>query len=433
MLALFTAAFPQTLDKAKLEQFFDRLGEKNKAMGSLVVARDGNVLYTRAVGYSRINGGEKKPLTAATRFRVGSITKMFTAALVFQLVEERKLKLTDTLDKFFPQIPNANKITIAQILAHRSGIHDITEDRELRPQRTAPITKDELLAIIAKGKPDFEPDAKYAYSNSGYTVLGLIVEKLTGKPYAEVLRKRITSKLGLKDTYVGAGNIDADKNESFSYKYFLEWKQEPETHISILFGSGALISTPNDLAGFIQALFDGKIVSKESLAAMKTIKDGYGLGMDTFTFAGKTFYGHTGGIDGFGAWLAYLPEEKLTVAYAANGKVYPVVNIIGGIIDIYYNKPFQIPAFDAVAVSPEVLDKYVGVYSSPGVPVKFTITRDGETLYAQPTGQSPVPLEATAQDKFRIESAGIVMEFDAAKNQLVVRRSGRERIFTKEN
>src|SRR6266480_453205 len=121
-LAFFTSGYAQTLDKAKLDQFFDRLAEKNKAMGSLTIAKDGNVLYTRAIGYSQINGTEKKALSAASRFRIGSITKMFTAVMILQLVEEGKLKLSDTLDKFFPQIPNAQRITIAQILAHRSGI-----------------------------------------------------------------------------------------------------------------------------------------------------------------------------------------------------------------------------------------------------------------------------------------------------------------------
>ena len=117
---------------------------------------------------------------------------------------------------------------------------------------------------------------------------------------------------------------------------------------------------------------------------MKTIRDGDGLGMEPFTFAGKTFYGHTGGGDNYGAWLAYQPEEKLAVAYTTNAKVYPVENIVSGVIDIYYNKPFQIPAFESIAVSPEVLDKYVGVYSSPDAPVKLTITRDGATLFVQP-------------------------------------------------
>lgn len=437
ILTLYTAASSQTLDKAKLDQFFDRLAEKNKAMGSLVIVKDGNVLYTRAIGYSQINGTEKKPLTAANRFRIGSITKMFTAALILQLVEERKLKLTDTLDKFIPQVPNAKKITIVQILGHRSGIPNVRRDQNSQGNvNTTPITKDEMLALIAKVTPDFEPDSKQSYSNSGYFLLGLIIEKVTGKPYGEALKERIISKIGLANTYTATGNIDANKNEALTYMNLGgEWKPVPETHPSILFGGGAIVSTPNDLAKFIQALFDGKIVSKENLDQMKMIRDGdgLGLGMEPFTFAGKTFYGHAGGGDNYGAWLAYLPEEKLAVAYTTNAKVYPVVNIVRGVIDIYYHKPFQVPALESIAVSPEVLDKYVGVYSSPEAPLKWTITRDGGTLFFQPPGApSAVPLEATAPDKFQIEGAA-VFEFDAAKNQMTIkRRGGQERVLTKE-
>jgi CubicO group peptidase (beta-lactamase class C family) len=232
-LAFFTASYTQTLDKAKLDQFFNRLAEKNKAMGSLTVAKDGKVLYSRAIGYSHMNGTEKKPASMVTRYRIGSTTKIFTAALVFQLIEEGKLKLTDTLDKFFPQIPNASKITLAQMLAHRSGIHDLVRVPEFRSWKTKPKTKDEVVAFIAKGAPDFEPDAKFSYSNSGYVLLGYIVEKSTGKPYQQTLKERMTSKIGLKDTYLGTGSTDTGKNESFSYKYVGDWKHEPETHPSI--------------------------------------------------------------------------------------------------------------------------------------------------------------------------------------------------------
>jgi CubicO group peptidase (beta-lactamase class C family) len=180
-------------------------------------------------------------------------------------------------------------------------------------------------------------------------------------------------------------------------------------------------------------LFEGKIVSKESLKQMTTIRDGEGLGIVPFTYAGKTFYGGTGGGDNYGSWLVYQPEEKLAVAYTTNAKIYPVANIVSGVIDIYYNRPFTIPALESIAVSPEVLDKYVGVYSSPDAPMKWTITRDGGTLFFQPPGaQSGVPLEATAPDKFQIEGAA-VFEFDAAKNQMTIkRRGGQERVLTKE-
>ena len=326
LATLLCVAQPQTPpDTAKLDRFFDRLAEKSKAMGSLTIVKDGKVLYARAIGYGRIDGTEKDPLTAASRFRIGSITKMFTAAMVLQLVEEGKLKLTDTLDKFYPQVPNARTITVAHLLAHRSGVPNVRRDG--RNVNTLPMGQDEMLALIAKGKPDFEPDTQHRYSNSGYLLLGLILEKVTGKPYGEALQDRITSKVGLKDTYLATGTIDVKKNEALTYiRLGAEWKPVPETHPSILFSAGGVVSTPGDLAKFAQALFDGKVVSKESLDRMRTIRDGdeMGMGMEQYAFAGKTFYGHAGGGDNYGAWLAYLPEEKLAVAYATNAKVYPV-------------------------------------------------------------------------------------------------------------
>jgi CubicO group peptidase (beta-lactamase class C family) len=433
-LSLSAVGYAQLPDKAKLDQFFDRLAEKNKAMGNLVITKGDEVVYSRSIGYGQINGAEKKPLTAASRFRIGSITKMFTTAMIFQLIEERKLKVGDTLSKFLPQIPNAGKITIAQILAHRSGIPNVRRGRDGESNvNTIPITKEEMLALIVKGTPDFEPGTKHQYSNSGYLVLGLILEKLTGKSYGEALAERITSKIGLKDTYTATGNIDVSKNEALTYMQFGgDWKQMPETHPSMLFSAGSIVSTPADLARFIQALFDGKIVSKESVDQMKTIRDGDGMGMEPFTFAGKTFYGHTGGADNYGAWLAYLPEEKLAVAYTTNAKVYPVAKIVSGVVDIYYDKPFTIPALESVSVSTQILDQYVGVYSTPEAPVKFTISREGPTLFLLPPGeQRPAPLEAMADNKFQIEGA-VVIEFDTAKNQMTVKRRGGERVFTKE-
>jgi len=428
-LALGAAGYAQALDRAKLDQFFDRLAEKNKAMGSLVIVKDGKVLYTRAIGYSQINGTEKKPLTAANRFRIASITKMFTATMILQLVEEGKLRLTDTLDKFFPQVPNAQKITILQILSHRSGMPNVRRDQATwKPGE--PVTKDEMLALIVKGAPEFEPDTKNSYSNSGYFLLGLILEKLTGKPYEQALEERINSKIGLKDTYQATGRIDVNKGEALTYiNTGSDWKQGFETHPSLGF---QLISTPGDMAKFIQSLFDLKLISQDSLNQMKTMRYDEGLGMVTFTFAGKTFYGDTGGGDNYGSWLAYQPEEKLVVAYTTNAKVYPVENIVRGVVDIYYNKSFTIPALESLAISPEVLDKYVGVYSSPAAPVKFTITRQGATLFVQPGSESAAPLEATAENKFQIEGA-VVFEFDAAKNQMIIkRRNGQERVLTKE-
>jgi D-alanyl-D-alanine carboxypeptidase len=432
-LALFAAGNGQTLDKAKLDQFFHRLGEKKKAMGSLVVAKDGNILYSRSIGYSQINGTEKKPITAQTRFRIGSITKMFTAVMVLQLVDEKKLKLTDTLDKYFPRVPNADKIMIAHLLSHRSGIHGIGNDPAYRALRDKGATPAEHLAMIEKAGPsDFEPGSKFVYTNENYLLMGLLVEKLTGNSYQENLAKRITSKIGLEDTYESRSNADPGKNETFSYRYGRDWDQDTEIHWSLFYGAGSIISTPYDLAKFITALFDGKLISKQSLALMTTMKDDYGFGMDVVQFGGKTYYGHTGGAQSYGAWLAYLPEEKLALAYTTNAKLYPVKNIISGIFDIYWNRPFQIPAFETLEIRPEVLDRYVGVYSASGVPVTYTFTREGATLFVQLPGGNPLRLEATAEDKFQIDPPGIFFEFNAAKGEVTWKRGAGVRVFTKQ-
>ena len=420
----------QTLDTSKLGEFLDRLAEKNKGMGSLTLAKDGNVLYNHSFGYSYVNGADKRPATAATKYRLASITKTYTAVMVFQLIDEGRLKLTDTLDRFFPQIPNATKITISHILNHRSGIHDMEPDGRWATQ---PRTKEEVVARIAQGQPDFEPDAKVKYSNAGYNLLGQIVEKVGGRPYQDALKERITSKIGLADThFLTIGQPDIARNEAASYHYLDGWRPANEMDFSVPGGAGAIVATTSDMAKFIQAVFDRRLISADSLTLMLTMRDGEGMGMVPFSFAGRTLYGNTGGSGSTGAWLAYDPQEKLALAYATNMKIYTVANIVSGIFDIYWHRPFELPSFAALEVSPEILDRYVGVYSTPAAPVKFTITRQGNTLYAQPPGESSAAsLEATADNRFQI-GPNVVFEFDAAKGTMTIKRPQGERVFTKE-
>lgn len=417
----------QSLDTAKLNRLFNRILEKNKGMGSIAIAKGGKVLYKRHFGYAQVTAAGTKPITDKTEFRIASITKTYTAVMILQLVEEGKLKLTDNLDMFFPQIVNANKITITQLLLHRSGIPEIAEPGF----RMGAKTHDQVLAAIAKGGSDFEPDTKSQYSNSGYVLLGYIVEKLDGKPYQACLQKRIVSKIGLKDTYLGIGNTDTARNEALSYRYLDEWKAATEMDFSVPAGAGAIISTPTDMLVFVDALFDGKLISKKSLDIMKTIRDGEGMGLVTFSFAGRTQYGNTGGSNTSGSWLAYDPQEKLSLAYATNAKIYPVSEIIKGVFDIYWNLPYEIPALTAFEVSPQVLDRYVGTYSIAGAPSKMIVTRKESALYIQ-NGTSNVPLEAESENTFKI-GPGVTLEFDAAKRTLTIKRPQGERIFTKEN
>lgn len=427
MITLYTG-FSQNLDTAKLDLLFDSINQKNKGMGSIIIAKDGNIIYNRSFGYSQITDTFKKPITESTKFRIGSITKTYTAVMIFQLVEEGKLQLSDFLSKYFPQIPNANKITIAQILSHRSGIPELKVEGGWRLQTR---THEEVLEVIAKGKPIFEPDSQHLYSNTGYVLLGYIVEKVSGKSYQEALKQRITDKLGLKNTYFGIDNSNPNNNESLSYMHMDSWKEAQEINFSIPAGAGAIISTATDMAKFIQALFDLKLISKGSLEQMKTMRDGEGMGMEPFFFADKTLFGHTGGSNVSGAWLAYEPTEKLAMAYMTNAKIYPVKDIVAGVFDIYWNRPYQIPSFEAFHVSSEILDQFIGVYVVAGTPAKMTVEKSGSTI-AINNGSNPIPLEATANNKFTL-GPGVTVEFDLDKKQMTIKRPQGERVFTKEN
>lgn len=423
--------YSQSLNKSKLGSLLNILAEKNKAMGSLTISKSGSVLYSRAIGYSFISDKEKISATEKTKYRIGSISKMFTATMIFQLIEEGKLNLSTTVDKIFPKLPNADKITISNLLNHRSGLHNFTDDPDYTTWMTQPKTQDEMLTIISKNKVDFQPNEKASYSNSNYVVLGYIIEKISNQPYSKNLNERITSKIGLSNTYFGS-KTNSNNNESFSYQFASTWKQKSETDMSIPGGAGSLVSTPTDLTKFIEALFSLKLISKNSLIQMKTITDGYGMGMFQIPFYTRKAYGHNGGIDGFASSLAYFPEDSLTVAYCTNGQVYPLNDILIGVLSICFNKEYSIPTFNTISLKTEDLDKYLGVYSSKQIPLKITITKDKTMLIAQATGQSSFPLEATEKDKFKFDQAGVKMEFNTDKNELTMKQGGGNYLFTKD-
>ncbi len=421
----------QTLNKAKLDSLFNTLVENKKAMGSVAISKNGKIVYTNAFGYSQFTDRITKPATTLTKYRIGSITKMFTATMIFQLIDEGKLKLTTTLDTYFPDIPDAHLITISHLLNHRSGLHNFTDDQAYMGWMTLPKTHDEMLAIFAKNKSDFAPNEKASYSNTNYVLLGYIIEKITNKTYAVNLTERITSKIGLTDTYVG-GKTNPNNNESYSFEFTNTWEQGLETDMSIPGGAGSIISTPTDLTKFIEALFSNKIISKENLKLMKTMTDHYGMGMFQMPFYDKTGFGHNGGIDNFASDLGYFPEDSLAVAYCSNGQVYSVNDIMIGILSIYFNRDYTIPKFNTITLKPEELDKYLGLYSSAQLPLKITISKRGSTLMGQATGQPAFALDATEKDKFKFDQAGIVMEFHPETHELMLKQGGGTYLFTLE-
>jgi D-alanyl-D-alanine carboxypeptidase len=269
----------QTINVSKLDSFLNSLASRELAMGSLTVSKNGIIKYRKVFGYSYIDNDKKNPTDIYTKYRIGSTTKMFTAVMIFQLIEEGKLSLDKKLNTYFPNLPNANKITISTMLYHRSGLHDYTHDTNFPEWMDKPKTHDELLKIIKEKGSDFEPDSAADYSNSNYLLLGYIIEKICKESYADALNKRIISKLNLKDTYYG-NPISLKNNEASSYKYAENnWKKEKETYLSIHGGAGSIVSTPTDMIKFIDALFSNKLINKLSLSKMETMIDDYGMGI----------------------------------------------------------------------------------------------------------------------------------------------------------
>lgn len=428
MLFIAFNGYSQSVDKAKLDEYFDLLEANNKYMGSVALSQNGKILYTKAIGFSDVEKGVKH--NEATKFRIGSISKTFTTVMIFKAVEENKLKLTESLKNYFPAIENADKITISNLLNHRSGIHSFTDDEDYLQWNTQSKTQQELLSIIAKGKSEFAPDSKAEYSNSNFVLLTFILEKVYKKPYKEILKEKIVKPLQLNSTYAGE-QINLKNNESNSYSYDGKWIKENETDMSIPLGAGAVVSNPTDLVRFFDALFNGKIVSKTSLDQMKTIKDGYGMGLFMMPYGEKQTYGHTGGIDGFSSFASYMPDEKITVAMTSNGRNYNGNQIVLSMMDIFYQKPFEMPNFKTIDVRTEDLDQYLGVYASPDMPLKITITKKDKVLIAQATGQGELVLDATDKHVFKFDAAGITMEFIPSEKKMILKQ-GATYTFTKE-
>ncbi|HMG15261.1 MAG TPA: serine hydrolase domain-containing protein [Saprospiraceae bacterium] len=424
-----STAYGQQINKAKLDSLFNLLSEKNRAMGSVAISHDGHIIYTKSIGCA--NCIDNVQASENTKYRIGSITKMFTATIIFQLIEEGKLNLDTKLDQYYPNLINASKITISNLLNHHSGLYDFTRDSLYSQWNGSPKTHDEIIAYIASGPSQFEPGSKGEYSNSNFVILGYIIEKITAKNYKDVLKERITNKIGLQNTYVG-DITDTKNNESYSYTYLNGWQQESITDMSIPGAAGDILSTPTELVKFIEALFAGKLIKQNSLDQMKTLNDGYGKGMFQFPFYDKKAYGHNGGIDGFASVLSYFPEDKLAVSYCSNGLVFPMNEILIDVLNCYYNKPFTLPVFKLLSLTSEDLDKYLGVYSTDIMPIKITVSKIKNTLIAQGTGQPSFSLEATEKDTFNFDQGGIVLVFNTEKGEMKLLQSEAEIVFLKD-
>jgi CubicO group peptidase (beta-lactamase class C family) len=412
----------------KIDSLMNYLTENNKFMGSVILRENNKTVFQKAYGYA--DAVNKIKADVNTKYKIGSITKMFTSAIIFQLIEEKKLTLDTKLSKYYPQIKNADKITIAQLLQHKSGIFNYTNDASFREVLTTAHGKNGMLARLAGFEPYFEPGTRAEYSNSNYLLLGYIIEDVTKKPYKDNVAERIAKKAGLKDTYYYT-KIDPKRNEAISYKYNgTDWVKEEEWDESVAAAAGALQSTPADLAKFIEALYDGKIISKKSLEEMMTFDAGYGKGILQFPFGERKFIGHNGSIEGFSSTLGYYPKEDVTFSLIQNGDNYDTNDIILGVLSIYYKMPYQFPNVKTVDVDPAILRTYTGTYSSAAIPLKVMLKEENGKLIAQASGQSPFTMNAVSNTEFSFDPAGIVLLMK--KDAFTLKQGGMVMEFTRE-
>ncbi|MFP5437058.1 MAG: serine hydrolase domain-containing protein [Bacteroidia bacterium] len=413
----------------KIDSLMTYLYQNNKFMGSLTIRAKGVVLFSKAYGFADID--TKAKANPGTKYKIGSITKMFTACMIFQLIEEKKLSGGDKLSKFFPKMPNAEKITINYLLNHSSGIYNYTNDSTFAGKLSTQQQRRDMLERLYKYKPAFEPGVRAEYSNSNYLLLGYIIQDITHKTYKEAVTERVLIKAGLKNTYYFS-KVNLKKNEAYSYKFENgKWVKQAEWHESIAGGAGALQSTTEDLTKFITALWDGKIVTPKSLTEMSTIEMGFGKGMFNFPFGERKYFGHNGGIEGFESVLGYYPKDGIAVSLIANGVNYSFNDIMLGVLSCYYKLPYRFPDFKEKAVVAESMMKhYEGNYTNKSLPFVINVKLVNGTLRVHADEQGTFYLTPLTETEFTHEGSGVKMIFDAKGFTLI--QNGGKTYFNKQ-
>ncbi len=279
--------------------------------------------------------GRRQPMRRDQVLRVGSVTKTFTAVLILQLVEEGKLSLDDRLERWFPEFPNARQITIRTLLNHRSGIPEYIPNVLMKSILPWTVwTPQEVAAIAAQNKPAFAPDSDFGYSNANYLLVGLIAEKVTGRTMSQLLRERIIGPLGLRNTYFvpyeqapekPAGGFDRDLSH---FPGMLDIGEDNTSWATAAYASGALASTADDLGMFYQQLFEGDVLSPDSLRIMTTFPNapnpglpeqiGYGLGLMQMEVDGRELVGHVGEFMGSTAVALYSQSGHYEIVVICN-------------------------------------------------------------------------------------------------------------------
>lgn len=408
---------------------------------AVLVARDGRVVFTR--GFGLANVAEKIEITPETKFRIGSISKQFTAAAIVRLAEQGKLTLEDSLAKFFPDFPHGHEVTLRHLLTHTSGVHSYTDKPEFLKHVGDPVESMQLIASFRDDPPDFAPGAGFHYSNSGYFLLGEIVRQVSGKPLAEYLREQFFEPLAMKDTGVFVNRTPPPvmaRGYSWNAGKFepaLDWD------MSWAGGAGALYSTVGDLFRWNEALFGGHVMSEASFRAAITpvalppnvdgMKYGYGLTM--YELKGLPVIGHGGGLNGWASQLLRLPDQRCTVVALGNSLPPHPGQAPTEICQFLAEKLLaaeiaKVPEpTEDKSIDPKEFPAFAGRYDyHTGV---MTVTVEDDALFAQLTGQPKFRIFPKARDEFfwKVVDAHVLFQRNEKGEVIAARHTQNGNIF----
>jgi CubicO group peptidase (beta-lactamase class C family) len=379
--------------KAKADAFLASAYPADGPGASIVVSDHGKIVYAATRGLADIE--KKTPITPETVFRIGSITKQFSAAVLLQLVAEGRVALDDPLSKFFPDYPGAAGITVRHLLTHTSGIASYTAlpgfmASEANTNRA--YTTEQLMALVRDVPAEAKPGAEHSYNNSGYILVGALIEKITGKPWHVAVEERIAAPLGLSTIRYGVGEATVPRMATGYSEDDGKIAPSRKIHMSVPGAAGALLGTPSDLARWANALHHGKVVPASLYAQMISatkMPDGsfvpYGFGMQVKSLRGSPAIGHGGGIFGFSTNSVYLPEQDLFVAVYTNSdspKTSPGF-AMQKLAALAIGKPF--PDFKPVAFDAKAAAPFLGEYRFAKMS-RILALEDGKLAYRRPDG-----------------------------------------------
>ena len=398
-------------DVRRMEQVAEAHVADKRFMGAVLVAKDDQVLLERGFGWANIEWNV--PNAPNTRFRIGSVTKQFTAAAVLLLEERGKLSVDDPVARHVANAPEAWKdVTLYHLLTHTSGIPSFTGFPDYSVAKLSGTTAADTVARFRDRALEFTPGERHAYSNSGYLLLGYIVERVSGQPFELFLSENIFKRLGMGDTGVDSNAELITRRASGYVPAGVGLANAPFIDMTVPHAAGAMYSTPRDLWRWQQALHGGQLLSARSLERMITpFRSNYALGVSVQTVAGRKVISHGGGIEGFTSLLAYYPETKLTVVVLANvngptpGELAQQLGKLAhgeSVILAAERKELDLPA--------EKLQAFVGTYQLGPRTRNMIRLVDGK-LTTQLSGQAQLPLFAESETKFFLKAVDAQLEF----------------------